>query len=274
MKNFEDFNPVIPAENEGITIKADKAREDFKRLYSLNLNDQVETKTAGGTQLSYLNWATAWKELKLAYGNPSYRIILDKNGLPYHASEVGVFVMVEVTAGGMTYQQHLPILDSKNMPMRLESYKYSTYNRYEKKYEEKTVAACSSFDINSGIMRALCKCISLFGIGLYLYEGNDMPNQLPSENMEDTMETPVASAVLPQASQDPQEAEAPRQTRRRKSNTPTSEDPVPLMKDLINSMQSVPELVNLYKIHAREVSANPEIMALFTKRRQELENAA
>ena len=271
MKNFEDFNPVIPTEKEEITINPDKAREDFKRLYSLNLNDQTETKSTGGQNLTYLNWAAAWKQMKLAFGNPSFRVIRSEDGKLYHASEMGVFVIVEVSAGGMTYQQHLPVLDAKNMPMKLEAYEYSVYNRQEKRYEKKTVNSCTVFDVNSAIQRALVKCISLYGIGLYIYEGNDLPNQLPSDSEVEMIQSPVETDTVPFMEEE--QPTAPKQTRKKRTVKETV-DPIAELGMLINSMQTIPELVNLYKIHAHEVSTNPEIMAMFSKRRHELEKAA
>ena len=269
----EDFNfkTVIPEENKESTINADKAREDFKRLYSLNLNSQTETKSTGGQSLTYLNWASAWKQMKLAYGNPSFRVIRSENGKLYHASEMGVFVIVEVSAGGMTYQQHLPVLDAKNMPMKLEPYEYSVYNRQEKRYEKKTVNSCTVFDINSAIQRALVKCISLYGIGLYIYEGNDLPNQLPSDSETEMIQTPVEPDTVPFMEEE--QPVAPKPSRKRRA-TKEPADPIADLGMQIASMQTIPELVNLYKIHAHEVSTNPEVMAMFSKRRHELEKAA
>ena len=38
-----------------------------------------------------------------------------------------------------------------------------------------SVATPNSFQVNTSIMRCLTKCISLHGLGLYIYAGEDLP---------------------------------------------------------------------------------------------------
>lgn len=264
---FDDFSPVIPDETQEIAIKAEKARENFQRLYSKNLNSFTATKNG----MAYLNWATCWKEMKLAYPEATYRIICHPTTyLPYFSSELGIFVMVEVTAGGITLQQHLPILDASNRPMKETPYKISVYNKYEKKYEEKTVAAATSFDINSGLMRALSKCISLWGIGLYLYEGNEMPNQLPSSA---DATAPSLDIPTPQEQDDFNVGVSEKKaTNRRKKAAPA--DPFAAITTIINGTTDMKALVDLYLAHKQEVDNNLTLLEAFTRRKIELQGFA
>ena len=41
--------------------------------------------------------------------------------------------------------------------------------------EERTVEAASMFDVNKAIMRCLVKNLAMFGLGLYVYAGEDLP---------------------------------------------------------------------------------------------------
>ena len=64
---------------------------------------------------------------------------------------------------------HLPVLDGANASMKAEKYTYST------KYKDKDCEAASMFDINTAIMRCLTKNLAMFGLGLYIYAGEDIP---------------------------------------------------------------------------------------------------
>ena len=81
-------------------------------------------------------------------------------------------VYTSVTAGGLTYEMWLPVMDNANKSMKLQSYTYKT------KSGEKTVEAISMFDINKAVMRCLVKNLAMFGLGLYIYAGEDLPEDI------------------------------------------------------------------------------------------------
>ena len=144
-------------------------KEDFEKLYTLDVSKQVEKKD----NLSYLSWAYAWREFKRVYPEAEYTVKKDENGRCYFGDEnIGYMVYTTVTAGNLTYEMWLPVMDSKNKTMKLKPYKYST------KYGEKTVAGISMFDINKTVMRCLVKNLAMFGLGLYIYAGEDLPEDI------------------------------------------------------------------------------------------------
>lgn len=144
-------------------------KEDFEKLYTLDVSKQVEKKEG----LSYLSWAYAWREFKRVYPDAEYTVKKDENGRCYFGDEdIGYMVYTTVTAGNLTYEMWLPVMDSKNKTMKLKSYKYST------KYGEKTVAGISMFDVNKTVMRCLVKNLAMFGLGLYIYAGEDLPEDI------------------------------------------------------------------------------------------------
>lgn len=144
-------------------------REKFQELYSLDVNKYVEKKQG----LSYLTWSYAWAEFKKVYPDARYSVMRGENGRCYFGDEnIGYMVYTSVTAGGLTYEMWLPVMDNANKSMKLSPYTYQT------KSGEKTVEAISMFDINKTVMRCLVKNLAMFGLGLYIYAGEDLPEDI------------------------------------------------------------------------------------------------
>ena len=142
----------------------------FEKLYNINVNDKTEVKDNGKTKLTYLSWAYAVAEIKKLYPDMQYEIKKFENNLPYvYDEKTGYMVFTSVTIEGLTHEMWLPVMDGNNKAMKSEPYKYTT------KYGEKTVEAATMFDINKAIMRCLTKNLGMFGLGLYIYAGEDLP---------------------------------------------------------------------------------------------------
>lgn len=122
----------------------------FQKLAEMNVNDHVEKKG----RFSYLSWPWAVKQLRLACPTASWEVIRF-NGLPYLRSELGYFVEVAVTVDGVTLSQVHPVLDNNNRPIK----------------------SPDAFHINTSIQRCLVKAIALHGLGLYIYAGEDLPEE-------------------------------------------------------------------------------------------------
>ena len=146
-------------------------KQTFELLSAINVNDKVEKKS----NLTYLSWAWAWAEVKKACPDATYSVIVDPNTTkPYFYDEnLGYMVMTEVTINGETLGMWLPVMDGANKAMTATSYTYQT------KYGEKTVEAATMFDINKTLMRCLTKNLAMFGLGLYIYAGEDLPEAAP-----------------------------------------------------------------------------------------------
>ena len=151
----------------------------FELLNSINVNDKTEKKNG----LTYLSWAWAIGEITKQYPNLTYRIVKFENNLPYiYDEKTGYMVFTEVTIEGVTKEMWLPVMDSNNKAMLAHSYEYST------KYGTKTVEKATMFDINKTIMRCLAKNLAMFGLGLYIYAGEDLPEEERKENQIDQMD--------------------------------------------------------------------------------------
>lgn len=151
----------------------------FNTLYKLDVNDNVEKKKTGSTYLSYLSWAWAWAEVKKKFPQAQYSIQKFENNLPYvFDPNTGYMVFTTVTIDDMTYEMWLPVMDGANKAMKHEPYTYKVIkweNGERNGFTDKEVEAASMFDINKTIMRCLVKNLAMFGLGLYIYAGEDLP---------------------------------------------------------------------------------------------------
>lgn len=139
----------------------------FKTLNAINVNGNTEKKNG----LTYLSWAWAWAELKKVYPDATYSI-KHFDGKPYLFDEnLGYMVMTEMTVDGITHEMWLPVMDGANQAMKDKPYTKQT------KYKEITIQPATMFDINTAIMRCLTKNIAMFGLGLYIYAGEDLPEE-------------------------------------------------------------------------------------------------
>ena len=140
----------------------------FETLFEINVNDHIEKKK----DLTYLSWTYAWAEVKKKYPSANYKIhLFGEKQLPYIFDEgVGYMVFTSVTIDCLTHTMWLPVMDSANKAMKSKSYTYDT--KFKK---DILVESATMFDINKTIMRCLVKNLAMFGLGLYIYAGEDLP---------------------------------------------------------------------------------------------------
>ena len=216
----------------------------FNALSNLDLSDKCEKRES----LTYVSWSNAWSEFKSAYPSATYRILKNESGLPYFSDpNLGIMVFTEVTVDDVTHQMWLLVMDSKNKAMKLTPYNYQVWDNYKKAYVEKTVQAASMFDINKTLMRCLVKNLAMFGLGLYIFQGDD----LPEKSADDTTSSVPQQTVRP---------------------VQQPVDPLAGIKNAINSANDVTTLMSFYLDHQGEIEANPSIKALLTQRKQQLQN--
>lgn len=244
----EDFD-MAPMAFTGHKGYEEQVAEKFNQLTSLNVNEKTEQKNG----LTYLSWSNAWLEFKKVYPTATYNVVKNpQTGLPYFVDPaIGIMVFTEVEANGLKYSMWLPVMDGANKAMKTEAYTYQVWNKTTKQYENRKVEAATMFDINKAIMRCLTKTLAMFGLGIYLYNGEDMP-----ETVESSIEETQQNAT-------------PVKTRKRKSN-----DRYDGIRQAINAANTTQELTALYHQHENEVKGNPQILALFTERKEQLLNAA
>jgi hypothetical protein len=122
----------------------------FSELYKVNVAEHVEKKNG----YSYVSWPFAVAELRKRHPTATWEVVRF-DGLPYLKTELGYFVEVKATVEGVSLSQIHPVLDNRNAPIKVPT----------------------TFHINTSIQRALVKVIALHGLGLFVYAGEDLPEE-------------------------------------------------------------------------------------------------
>ncbi|MFC0232719.1 DUF1071 domain-containing protein [Vagococcus entomophilus] len=144
----------------------------FEALNKINVKKKIKEKGS----FDYLPWASAWEYMK-KYDPESeekvrwfthHRVIGDSNQnflveecLPYcDNQEQGAFVQVDVVVKGRVETEIFPILNFKNQP----------------------VTKPNSMQVNNALKRCFVKALAKHGLGLYIYQGEDVPEPPKIDN--------------------------------------------------------------------------------------------
>ena len=153
-------------------------------MFDVNVNDYIEERKG----LKYLSWSHAITEVKKRYPSFNYRVLRFENNLPYvFDPKTGYMVFTEVTIEGITHEMWLPVMDTSNKAMKDVEYTYDTQNRKGIK-----VKAATMFDINKAIMRCIVKNIAAFGLGIYIYNKDDIPEPESDRSEQEAKELKAA----------------------------------------------------------------------------------
>ena len=145
--------------------KKEKIKEETKKekknyfeiLNSINVSDKTEQKNG----LTYLSWAWAWGEVKKLYPDANYKIYETETGCIYWTDGKTAWVKTGVIINDIEHIEYLPIMDYKNKSILVEN--------------------ITSFDVNKAIQRSLTKAVARHGLGLYIYSGEDLPEDEKKE---------------------------------------------------------------------------------------------
>ncbi len=115
----------------------------YQDIRNINVSDYIEKKNG----LNYLSWSWALDQLLLLDENASWEYLE-----PQYFNDT-MMVFCRVHAFGKSRTAQLPVMDYLNQP----------------------ITNPNAFQVNTAMQRCLAKAISLHGIGLYLYSGEDLP---------------------------------------------------------------------------------------------------
>ena len=132
----------------------------FNDLYSVNVNGHTEKKN----NLTYLSWAWAWGEIKKRHPDAEYTVYENADGWNYHTDGRTCWVKTGVTVNGIEHIEYLPVMDYKNKSIPVEN--------------------VTSYDVNKSIQRSLTKACARHGLGLYIYAGEDLPEEEANEKQD------------------------------------------------------------------------------------------
>lgn len=199
----------------------------FTKLAAIDCSSKIEKKNG----LSYLSWAWAWGELKKRYPASYYTIYENEKGYNYFTDgrtcwvKTGVTVVfnhaavmdengLTISNNSLEHIEYLPVMDYKNNSIPLER--------------------ITSFDVNKTIQRSLTKAVARHGLGLYIYAGEDLPEETAK----------AAETVAPAAP----ETKAP-------AKTTTAKKPNPIRAELVELCKANPDKIDFQAI-CREYKLN------------------
>ena len=122
----------------------------FLELRTINVNSHTEKKG----RFTYLSWT--WAVDQLLENDPSATWTF---GEPTYFAET-LMVYCTVTAFGKSMTSQMPVINNQN----------------------KAIPNPNAMDVNTAMMRCLVKTIALFGLGLYIYAGEDLPQEDPIDS--------------------------------------------------------------------------------------------
>jgi hypothetical protein len=131
-------------------------KEVWDTLSKVDCSEHIEKKM----NLSYLSWAWAWGVLMEHYPNAqfTFQAFTDELGIMRDAMfypDGSASVHVTVSIGDLARSMWLPVMDNRN----------------------NAISNPTSRQISDAKMRCLVKCIAMFGLGHYIFAGEDLPSE-------------------------------------------------------------------------------------------------
>ena len=162
----------------------------ISKLLSLDVMKYVEEKN----KLKYLSWSHAWAEALKADPAATFHVDTfqraDGTTVPYMDVNGYAMVWVRVTVFGKEMTCFLPVMNSKNDPIKIAG------RKYKDKYGNERLEEIDSFNVNTAIMRCMAKALALHGLGLNIYAGEDLPM---AESTEEEVEVTKADTKADEA---------------------------------------------------------------------------
>lgn len=128
------------------TVLNNESSNHFEQLAAISVSGHIEKKN----NMSYLSWA--WAVDKLMRIDPQANWAFRD---PMTFPDGSMMVHCDVTVFGKTMYMFLPVMDHRN----------------------KAIVKPNAFEINKAMMRCLVKGIAVHGLGLYIYAGEDLPEE-------------------------------------------------------------------------------------------------
>lgn len=126
----------------------------FQILYDVDVSDKAKEKNG----LTYLPWSAVWAEVKKNYPDSFYTVYENEDGRPWFDDGKTAWVKTGVTINGLEHIEYLPVMNLRNKSMPADE--------------------ITSMDANKAIQRSITKACGRHGIGLFVYEGEDVPESV------------------------------------------------------------------------------------------------
>lgn len=139
----------------------------FATLNAIDVSQDIKQKDER-RGLSYLPWAKAWGHLMTRFPDSTYKVYENAAGLPYFSDGHTAFVKVGATVKGIEHIEFLAVMDHRNQSITLDH--------------------LTSVDVVKSIQRCLVKALARHGLGLYIYSGEDLPDEYRENEAASTWE--------------------------------------------------------------------------------------
>lgn len=159
-KEREKSTYELAMEKELEVLKKEAAKNYFEILNAVNVQDKIEKKG----KLSYLSWSFAWGELKKKHPDAFSTVYETPEGMFYFTDGKTCWVKTGVTVDGLEHIEYLPVMDNYNKSVKVD--------------------ALQSTHANTAIQRSITKAIARHGLGLYIYAGEDLPEEVKQEQID------------------------------------------------------------------------------------------
>lgn len=224
----------------------------FTSLVSENVSPQTEKRNG----FDYLSWAKCWEAFKKKCPDATYEIVKNEEGKPYYADESGIIVYTKVSVNGLTYEMWLPVMDTANRAMKLFPYEIQT------KKGVFSIPAATMMDINKALMRCLVKNIAMFGLGLHVYEGEDLPLEMQKADQKNVIASADSATLLYEAGK-----------ALNSRNDDVLKDAFDRLLILVKACESISQLGQLYNTH-KWAQSNSLFVDKVKERKLEIEQEA
>jgi len=211
----------------------------WDKLSKIDLSSQTEKKM----NLTYLSWAWAWGVLMENYPEATYNFYQADDGTPFCRYPNGTAeVRCRVQIGELQREMSLAVMDNRS----------------------NSVAEPSSTDVNNAKMRCLVKCLAMYGLGHYIYAGEDLPQDAKAE-------------IKPKAESKPK---AEPKTEPEEHDEGWANSIIEALKIAIASNETKDGLNSVFKgnkpyidvIEEKHPAKYKELLGLFTVKKEEIQN--
>lgn len=152
---------------------AEEKMSVFDTLSKVNVNESADKKG----NVTYISWSESWAALKKHYPNANYKIYEHETSFgPCNYFTDGRFcwVKVGVEIEGLEIIEELAVMDYRNASIPLNQ--------------------VTSTDVMKAIQRCTTKAIARHGLALYIYRGEDLPDEEAEKKRKEEEKTAIKEA--------------------------------------------------------------------------------
>lgn len=155
-------------------------KDVWDTLSKVDCSDHIEKKM----NLSYLSWAWAWGVLQEHYPQSTYLFYQGEDDVPYVKFPDGTAeVRCRVSIDNLTREMTLSVMDNRN----------------------NAIQNPNSRQVNDTKMRCLVKCLAMYGLGHYIYAGEDVPSSDKEEPKQESKNMAKVSKPVEKPVEEPKD---------------------------------------------------------------------